>query len=204
MVVWYNLAIMPRRRTFFERITGTININDRDRFNRVDLDIEEDGYYEDDEPTNLSIDRSSDPYQRTGRIDNSVTSPDYTNNNSTFNNDWLPSNNHGTELSVDLYELDDEIVLQAMISGVRPEDLDIDLTREMVTIEGHREGSQGIPDDNYFHQELFWGAFNRTVMLPAEIEVEEAEANESHGLLTIRMPKLDKARSTKLKVRSRS
>ena len=103
-----------------------------------------------------------------------------------------------------MYELDDEIVLQAMIAGVRPEDLDINVTREMVTIEGHREGPQGIPDNNYYNSELSWGAFNRTVVLPDEIEVEEAEANENHGLLTIRMPKLDKARSTKLKVRSRS
>ena len=198
---------MARKRTFFERITGTVNVSDRRRISHIDVDIEEDNdYYEDEEIT--GSDRYTNKYSQTnGRIDNSVISPgtsDYTDNESSFNSDWLPQTNHGSELSIDLYELDDEIVLQAMIAGIRPEDLDINVTREMVTIEGHREGPQAIPDDNYFHQELFWGAFNRTVMLPAEIEVEEAEANESHGLLTIRMPKLDKARSTKLKVRSRS
>jgi len=203
---------MSRRRTFFERITGTVNIDKNDRFSRVDVDIEEqDDYYSDEPVANNSTSRYDNQYSQpdtTGQINNSVSNPlasnDYTDNASSFNNNWLPKTDHGGELSVDLYELDEEIILQAMIAGVRPQDLDINVTREMVTIEGHREGAEGIPEDNYYHQELFWGAFNRTVMLPAEVEVEEAEASESHGLLTIKMPKLDKARSTKLKVRSRS
>ena len=198
---------MSRRRTFFERITGSINMNDRNHYSsRVKINVDDDGDDYIDEPA-----VTQDYYGPAGRIDNSMIDPrmqtyqqGMTDNQSNFNNDWLPKNEHGNELSIDLYELDDEIILQAMIAGVRPEDLDVNLTREMVTIEGHREGPQGIPDSNYYNQELFWGAFNRTVMLPDEIEVEEAEASESHGLLTIRMPKLDKARSTKLKVRSRS
>jgi HSP20 family protein len=204
---------MSKRKTFFERITGTVNVNDRDRYNRIDIDVTDEETYYNDDSTDLRDIKTSygDQYDQPGRIDNSLynkpqaaPASNYTNNTSTFNNDWLPQSDHGSELSVDVYELDEEIVLQAMISGVRPEDLDINVTREMVTIEGHREGPQGIPNNNYYQQELFWGAFNRTVMLPAEVEVEEAEAHEAHGLLTIRMPKLDKARSTKLKVRSRS
>jgi HSP20 family protein len=175
----------------------------------TNVEVEDTEYYEDDEdeksygPQQSPITHQSYNYgPQPQQLNNSRN--DYTDNSSSFNNNWLPKTEHGGELSVDVYELDDEIIVQAMIAGVRPEDLDIDVTREMIVIEGHREGPQGVPDNNYYHQELFWGAFNRTIMLPDEIEVEEAEASESHGLLTLRLPKLDKARSTKLKVRSRT
>jgi HSP20 family protein len=58
-----------------------------------------------------------------------------------------------------------------------------------------------IQDEDYFHRELYWGSFSRTIMLPAEIEVEEAEAVEKHGLLILRLPKIDKNKQTRLKVR---
>jgi HSP20 family molecular chaperone IbpA len=106
------------------------------------------------------------------------------------------------ELSVDVYQTPTHIVVKAMIAGVKPEDLDVTITRDMVTIRGkreqHTEGSTG----EYFFEELYWGSFSRTIVLPQEIEVEEAEAVEKHGLLIIRLPKLDKGRQAKLKVRS--
>jgi len=106
------------------------------------------------------------------------------------------------ELSVDVYQTPSHIVVKAMIAGVRPEDLDVTITRDMVTIRGkreqHTEGNAG----DFFFQELYWGSFSRTIVLPQEVEVEEAEAVEKHGLLIIRLPKLDKGRQAKLKVRS--
>lgn len=106
------------------------------------------------------------------------------------------------QLSVDVYQTPESIIIQTMVAGVRPEDLDISITREMVTIKGRREGPHGIPNDQYFHQELYWGTFARTISLPAEIEVEEAEAVEKHGLLIITLPKIDKNRAAKLEVKS--
>ncbi len=106
------------------------------------------------------------------------------------------------ELSVDVYERPGEIVIQAMVAGVRPEDLEINIGREMVTIRGSRETAREVASDNYFHRELYWGAFSRTILLPAEVEAEDAEASERHGLLTIHIPKIDKGRTAKLKVKS--
>lgn len=106
------------------------------------------------------------------------------------------------ELTVDVYQTPTEIVIEAMIAGVKPEDLDINITRDMVTIHGSREESKSVEDEDYFHKELYWGSFSRTIALPEEIEVEEAEAVEKHGLLTIKLPKIDKARNNKLKVKS--
>ncbi|MBX4209381.1 Hsp20/alpha crystallin family protein [Candidatus Parcubacteria bacterium] len=106
------------------------------------------------------------------------------------------------QLTVDVYQTPDEIVLKTMVAGVRPEDLDINITRDMVTIKGKREESSEINDHDYFHKELYWGSFSRTIMLPEEIEVEEAEAIERHGLLTIKLPKVDKSKQNKLRVKS--
>ena len=89
-----------------------------------------------------------------------------------------------------------------MTAGVRPEDLDISISREMVTIRGKREETRGIQEDNYFHKELFWGAFSRTIILPQEIDIEAAEAVEKHGLLILKLPKLNKEKQAKVKVRS--
>lgn len=106
------------------------------------------------------------------------------------------------ELSVDVYQTPTHIIIKAMIAGVRPEDLDVSITRDMVTVRGkreqHTEGSTG----DFFFQELYWGSFSRTIVLPQEVEIEEAEAVEKHGLLVIRLPKMDKSRQAKLKVRS--
>ncbi len=105
------------------------------------------------------------------------------------------------ELTVDVYETPTDIVIRTMVAGVRPEDLDISITRDMVVIRGERQTERTVTDEDYFHRELFWGAFARSIVLPKEIEVEEAEATERHGLLTIRLPKIDKNKQTKLKVR---
>jgi len=106
------------------------------------------------------------------------------------------------ELPVDMYQTDDMIVIRALVAGVSPSDLEISITRDMVTLRGIREEFQEAHDDNYFHRELFWGSFSRTLLLPEEVAIDESEAQEKHGLLEIKLPKLDKHRSTKLKVRS--
>jgi HSP20 family protein len=106
------------------------------------------------------------------------------------------------ELSVDVYQTPTHIIIKAMIAGVRPEDLDVSITRDMVTIRGKREQHTEGTTGDFFFQELYWGSFSRTIVLPQEVEIEEAEASEKHGLLAIRLPKMDKGRQAKLKVRS--
>src|SRR3989338_2459688 len=88
-------------------------------------------------------------------------------------------------------------------AGVQPTSIDISLTREMLTISGMREDEREVEEDNYFQRELYWGSFSRTILLPEEVDVDIAEASEKHGILMIRLPKINKKRQTKLKVRSR-
>ncbi|MFQ5541153.1 MAG: Hsp20/alpha crystallin family protein [Candidatus Paceibacteria bacterium] len=105
------------------------------------------------------------------------------------------------QLTVDVYQTDSEIVIRALVAGVRPDEMEVSITRDMVTISGKRVEQSEVKEDDYVYRELFWGAFSRTIVLPAEVDVDAAEASEKHGLLTIRLPKLNKDRKTKLKVK---
>ena len=106
------------------------------------------------------------------------------------------------QLAIDMFQTPSEIVIKTMVAGTKPDDLDINITRDMVTIKGKREEMDSSSNDDFFHRELYWGSFSRTIILPQEIEVEEAEATNKNGLLTIKLPKLDKNRQAKLKVKS--
>lgn len=106
------------------------------------------------------------------------------------------------ELPIDMYQTTDTIVIRALVAGVSPNDLNISITRDMVTLKGQREEIQEAPDEDYYHRELFWGSFSRSIVLPEEIVIDEAEAKEKHGLLEIILPKLDKGRSARLTVKS--
>lgn len=106
------------------------------------------------------------------------------------------------ELAVDVYQTPTHIIIKAMIAGVRPDNLDVTIARDAVTIRGKRESTAEASGDDFFYQELYWGAFSRTIVLPQEIDTDGAEASEKHGLLIMRLPKLDKRKQLKLKVRS--
>lgn len=114
--------------------------------------------------------------------------------------DLLPEDSG--QLSIDVINKEDEILIRAMIAGVKPQDLDVQISRDMVTIVGHREEEIEVGGEDYYHRELYWGSFSRNILLPEEIDVETSEAREKHGLLEIRLPKIDKNRKTKLSVKS--
>lgn len=105
-------------------------------------------------------------------------------------------------LPVDMYQTANDIVIRTFVAGVRPDEMNVSISRDMVVIEGSREERTEASGPDYFNQELFWGSFMRTIMLPQEVDVDGAQAASKDGLLTITLPKLDRARQTKLKVRS--
>ena len=88
------------------------------------------------------------------------------------------------------------------MAGVRPDELNVSISRDMVVIEGSREERDSVDDADYFTRELFWGSFSRTILLPEEIDVENSSAGAKDGLLSIIMPKLDKLKQTKLRVKA--
>ena len=115
---------------------------------------------------------------------------------------WVDDEPEDAQLTVDVYQTPTHIIVDTMAAGVRPEDLSITIMRDMIVIKGKREESRMIDEENYFLKELYWGTFSRTISLPAEVEPEEAEAVEKHGLITVKIPKIDKTKKMNLKVKS--
>ncbi len=105
------------------------------------------------------------------------------------------------ELTVDIYDRGDAIIIQSTVAGVKPEDLDVAITSDSITVTGRRECPERIEEGNYFYKELFWGTFSRSVLLPEEIEEDEAEAVLKNGLLTLKLPKKKHGVVQKVKVK---
>lgn len=112
-----------------------------------------------------------------------------------------PLNDEEGQLTVDVYQNDEEIVIQSTIAGVESEDLEINITADSVTIKGFRRQPEKVEDDNYLYQECFWGHFARSIILPQEVEADRSTANLKNGVLIIRMPKLNRQKAKKIKVK---
>ena len=104
------------------------------------------------------------------------------------------------QLTIDVYQTPEEIVVESTIAGVDPENLDVDISPESVTIRGKREKEKKIAEEDYFYQECYWGRFSRSVILPQEIDPDKSVAALKNGVLTVHMPKVDRRKSKKLKV----
>ena len=108
------------------------------------------------------------------------------------------------ELTVDVYQSKDEIIVESTVAGVKEEDLDINITNESVTIKGRRERCDEVNEKDFFYQECFWGSFGRSIVLPEEVDPDSSTAVLKNGILTIKMPKLSKKKAgKKMKVKAK-
>ncbi|MCR4284201.1 MAG: Hsp20/alpha crystallin family protein [Parcubacteria group bacterium] len=118
------------------------------------------------------------------------------------NDEWLEEEEEA-QLTIDLLQDHEYIIIQSMLAGVKPEDLDVEISQEMITIRGKRKNPHGgQKQEDYYCQELYWGPFSRSVLLPQEVDTEKSEASLKEGLLIIKLPKVDKERKQKLKIKS--
>ncbi len=164
-----------RKQSFLERLTGTQSVTEDD-LSRQAEEVEHEEW-QDDSHDQREVEEE-------------------------FNDDEQEESSDEPGLAIDIYESDNELVIQSMIAGVTPENLHISITRDTVTIRGKRNAPHGIPDEHYITRELYWGTFSREIELPYEIDTDGAEAVEKYGLLIIRLPKLDTDRTQELKVKS--
>ncbi|PIT98205.1 MAG: hypothetical protein COT71_01915 [Candidatus Andersenbacteria bacterium CG10_big_fil_rev_8_21_14_0_10_54_11] len=108
------------------------------------------------------------------------------------------------QLTVDVFQDEENVIIQSTIAGVAPEDLDVSITNDMVTIRGQRRRALAVNPEDYFYQECYWGSFSRSIILPVEIDADAAEAKIKNGVLTIRIPKATTAMTRRLRVREGS
>lgn len=116
------------------------------------------------------------------------------------NEDWLAE--YEGELNIDMYQTKDNVIIKSTIAGVKPEDLDITIANDMVTIRGERKREEKIEQGDYFYQECYWGGFSRSVILPVDIDSEGVEADLKDGILTVILPKAAKAKTKKIRVKA--
>lgn len=105
------------------------------------------------------------------------------------------------QLTIDVYQTDNDIVIKSTIAGVKPEDLDISINNDMVTIKGERKNEEVINQGNYYYQECYWGSFSRSVLLPVDVISDKTEASLKNGILTLRLPKADTTKIKRIQVR---
>ncbi len=168
---------MTMKRSFFERLSG--NSSDETSFDSFDDEFPVAGV----SAQNESRSRAGEPAARPMPLDDDSAKSD-------------------GQLPVDVHQTASDIIIRAFVAGVRPDELSISISRDMVEIAGTRAEREQISGPDYFSRELFWGSFSRTILLPQEVDVDASSANAKDGLLTIILPKLDKAKQTKLRVKA--
>lgn len=135
-------------------------------------------------------------------LDDKVTTHDeYEDDDYESEDEYRDDYNEVGELSVDMYQINGAIIIRTMVAGIQKSEIDITLTRDRVQIQGSRHSEHEGSMDEVYYQELYWGAFERTIDLPEEVDIELAEAEESHGLLTLILPLVDRGRQARLKIK---
>jgi HSP20 family protein len=105
---------------------------------------------------------------------------------------WMPS--------LDVYEAEDRFVINVDLPGVRPDDIDVTLDQNMLTVKGERRFEQKVDQDNYHRVERTYGAFHRTLSLPSQVDADGIQAEFRDGVLEVVVPKEEVARPRKIKV----
>lgn len=196
---------MNKKPSFLERLTGVLEEEEEEKnvpINEPDEEEEETKEEKTAEKTKpVQRSRENPPRQSSGEASEAVKKEKKISlppSSEKTTEDWLPDSEG--QLTIDVYQTPGEIVIKSTIAGVSPEDLDITITNDMVTIKGRREKDESISGGDYYYQECYWGAFSRSVILPVDVEAERADASMKNGILTIRLPKIEKIKTKKIRV----
>jgi HSP20 family protein len=106
------------------------------------------------------------------------------------------------QLALDVYQTKNHIIIMAPIAGVKPDDMTISINDDVLTIKGKRNLEINIPEEDYFTQECFWGDFSRSIVLPSTVDSNKISAEFKDGILTIKIPKIEKARSKVIRIKT--
>ncbi len=105
---------------------------------------------------------------------------------------WIPA--------VDIYETEQNVVLKAELPGLDPKDVEVTVHEGTLFLKGERKYESEVKEENYHHVERAYGAFSRSLALPASIDQEKVQAEFKDGVLTLTMPKREEAKAKKIKI----
>jgi HSP20 family protein len=106
-------------------------------------------------------------------------------------------------LAVDVYETEDSLVVEAALPGVKPEEIDVSLTGDVLTIKGETKAEEKVEEENYIRRERRYGSFCRSVSLPSGLEGDKAEAEFEHGILKLTIPKAEAVKPKVIQVKAK-
>lgn len=109
----------------------------------------------------------------------------------------------GESLAVDMYETENEVVVKATVPGVKPEDIDVSVVGDTLTIKGETKEEENVERQNYIRRERRYGRFSRTLSLPSHVNTSKAEAEFEDGVLTLTLPKAEEAKAKTITVKSK-
>lgn len=185
---------MSDGKSFFEKLTGSVKIESDDAKLGETADNEE------------TISEDADP-EVVAVASSTISRPKKEEKHIPIETDKLSSlmesadEDGDGQLTIDIFDNGDYIVIQSAVAGVDPENLDVSFHDDMVTIRGRRERMAEAKEENYYYKELYWGTFSRSVVLPSEVDIEKSEATLKNGILTIRLPKKNRIKQQKIKVK---
>ena len=183
---------MKQKRSFFERLTGARELDQMPNYQEESVSI-----YSQEEETPLQM--TTEPTHSREIVEEPTWStPSYPAGQAGGS---MADDNAEGQLTIDVYQTENDIVIKSTIAGVKPEDLDVSINNDMVTVKGERKNEEIVENGNYYYQECYWGSFSRSVLLPVDVIPEKADAALKNGILTIRLPKADTTKTKKIQVR---
>jgi HSP20 family protein len=112
----------------------------------------------------------------------------------------LPFDDNGLGVPADLIETKDNVIVKLSAPGVKPEEIDISVTGDTLTVKGETKSEERFEEGNYIRKELRYGSFQRTFSLPASVTSDKAKAEFENGVLTLTLPKAEEAKPKSIKV----
>lgn len=116
---------------------------------------------------------------------------------------WFAQDYQEGQLSIDVFVEGNNLIIKSTIAGVRPENIDISINQDMLTIRGRREEEKKIEESNYLYRECYWGSFSRSIILPFEVRADKIEAELENGILTVTLPKAKQLPEFSIKVKAK-
>lgn len=107
------------------------------------------------------------------------------------------------DFTVDIYETKEDVMVQAALPGVKPEDAEISITGNSLTIRGHSNQENEVKEENYIRKEHRYGSFSRVIALPEGLKSDKAEATFENGMVKLRIPKSDEIKVKTIRVKAK-
>jgi HSP20 family protein len=114
---------------------------------------------------------------------------------------WLRGDSEITTPALDVYEEKDEIVVKAELPGMDKNDIEVNISDSELTLKGEKKKEDKIEEDDYYRCERSYGAFIRSVELPTGVQADKVKASFKNGILEIRMPKTEEAKTKEIKIK---